>query len=705
MADKSWILRVELENGQPVIRQIEDMGNKGEAAARKIKRANEAEATPAMRGYNAAVTEGAQALDRYVQRAGPFGSVLASMGKGGYAAAAGIGALTAATVLLSGKVASTLNAMDDLADKGQRLQISVESLQALRLAARDAGFELEQGDAAAQAIRDARMSALSGTKGSKKSLQLFAAFGISKSELLQLSDVEGLLNRISQGAKAMGNDMVAAAKMSKLGLDPLKELLLGMPSDIEAATEALKAQGVIIDRDVVRKGAEANAQWELMATKIDVALTPAFVQLAEVALPVLQKILELLAEIVKAIPVAMNGFAAAWAFASGDLMGGARALQSAIGVAANGAARDSMLYKPGEAPTISTADDADWAMLRAGKPRNQFVPGEDGEDTESEAAATRALASAAREYAAAERLVLEVKGKEAQINARLKETIEGLNDARRRGIITSDDELAALVAKATAEANSDIKAYRKNQKNWFTEAAASAVELVKSLDLVDARQEGINLRLGIMNQLLSGSINSAGDLLDLFVKIVAQIAQMAAQMSINGQGSFFSNFGDIIGGLLGFGGGSSAIGTVNAFAQGTGASWLGIGGGRAGGGPTEPGMIYRWQETNGEDYIVSNRAGFVRSPHAASTMASRSAAEGGRFAGMMQPVLVSSVVENHGPPMEQKTETQRGADNTTRIRTILKPIVTDIQKDNIQNGRTDSALRARTGLPPRVMSR
>ena len=732
MADKNFVLRIDLENGQPVIRAIEDLGEKGERAMKRVKKGAQDDASPAMRGLNAALGEGQQRLDGYVRSAGPFGNVLAAMGKGGYAAAAALGALSVAAALVTSKIGATLKAMDDLADKGQRLEVSVETLQALRLAAREAGYELEQGDAAAQAIRDARQAALSGTKGSKKTLQLFADFGISKSELLQLSDVEGMLNRIAQGAKAMGNEMVAGAKLSKLGLDPLKDLLLGMPGDIEAATGAFREQGLIIDEAIVQKAAEANAQWEEMQTKITVALTPALVDMAEQAIPALQKLIDFLRDALAMINVLersqeqvlmdrAEAWVEIWGRAKDSMIGGGvwgggngilpgvyseetalaniKKTAAALGRLRRGEAVDG---SGAPAPTIGTATSEDWAMLRREKPRNQFVPA-GGDDPEEEAAANRAAAAAARDRAAAEKLVLDVKGKEAQINARLQETIEGLNKARADGVITSDAELAALTKAATEKAQAEIKAARDDQSKWIKGVISGAERLIEILDGVEQRQEGINLRMGVFNELLSGGVTNAGDLLDLIVKLVSQMAQLAAQMAIAGKGDFWSNLFDIGAGLLGFGGGSASAASAAA-GKGIGGFLNLFGGGRAGGGPTEGGKFYRWQETNGERYFMADRDGFVQTPHAAAAMAAREASAARTFS-LPAPVLVSAVTENHGPPMESRSETRRGAAGRTEIRTILTPIVTDIQKENIQGGRTDAALRSRLGARPRLQSR
>ncbi len=742
MADKSFVLRIEMQNGQAVIKGLDDIGDKGERAFKRVKQAADDQASAGMRGLNAAMAEGQQAMDGYVRRAGPFGNILASMGKGGYAAAAGLGAAAAAAVLLTGKIGATLKAMDDIADKSQRLQISIETLQALRLAARDAGYELEEGDAAAQAIRDARLSALSGTKGAKKSLQLFADFGISKSELLQLSDVEGLLNRISQGAKAMGNDMVAAAKLSKLGLDPLKELLLGMPGDIETATESFRQQGMIIDETIVQKAAEANAQWEAMETKITVALTPAIVDMAEQAIPALQKLIDFLRDALSMIDVLersqeqvlmdrAEAWVEIWGRAKDSMLGGGvwgggngilpgiyseetalaniKKTAAAIGRLRRGEAADGGGSPP---PSVGTATSEDLAMLRKPKPRNQFVPGGDGEgEGEGAAEAAKAAAAAERERAEALKQVLELKGKEAQINAKLVETIETLRKGHAQQVegLKTEAELNAAIAAATAQANAEVQKARDDQSKWIKGVISGAQALIDILDGAEQRQEGINLRMGVFNQLLSGSITSASDLLDLFVKIVEQIAQMAAQMAIQGKGDFWSNVVDIAGGLLGLGGGSASTASAAA-GKGVGSFLNLFGGGRAAGGPTQAGMVYRWDETGGEKFIMSNRDGYVANPHQVAEMMARQGAAT-RAAAAWPAINVQNIVinvqnivnNNAGVDVEQRQT--RDGNGGLKLETILNPKIDARMNENLQGGRSDSSLRSRIGARPRLLSR
>lgn len=52
MADKSFVLRIEMQNGQAVIKGLDDIGDKGERAFKRVKQAADDQASAGMRGLN-----------------------------------------------------------------------------------------------------------------------------------------------------------------------------------------------------------------------------------------------------------------------------------------------------------------------------------------------------------------------------------------------------------------------------------------------------------------------------------------------------------------------------------------------------------------------------------------------------------------------------------------------------------------------------
>ncbi|BCW88053.1 hypothetical protein sos41_11910 [Alphaproteobacteria bacterium SO-S41] len=702
MADKSFILRYEIENGQVVIKGLDDIGAKHEQVAKRIKRASEAEATVGMRALNTAVDQGGQLMDGYVRRAGPFGQVLASMGKGGFAAAAAIGATSAAVILMTGHVGRAIKDMDTLVDTAGRLKIDVETLQALRVSARESGFDPTQADSSVSSLRDARMSALSGLRGSENSLKAFEALGISKGELRGLEDMDKLLARVSQGAREMGDQGRAVSVLWKIGLDAIADALVKTEGGLDGVIAHAKETGQVVDREIAQRAADINDKWEEMSQKLTVTLVPAFTSLAAAAMPVLEAIANKIRSVLDLfgqIQRSQEELLRERAQTLGNLM--VEAEDDTFGMR-------GWMGGGGVAPGIYTAETlkkelfktmnelaALKAVQNAPKPVDTLplnppeakIPDIVKPDY---AAANREEAEAARELAEAQRLVLEVSGKEAQINAKLKDTLDGLADARKRGVITSEAQYQSLIANAKAQAQADLNAASADRNKWLTQANAKAKDLAESLKGVDYVQEGVNGRMSAMNTLMSGAVRTATDLLGVIADLVAEFARMAAQGAAKGEGSWWSIFSDLISGAVGLGGGS-----------GSSPSWLtkaiGSVSGRAGGGPTEAGKVYRWEEYSGEKFIMSNRAGYVASPHAAANMAGQQ-----RQAAAIVQVApkVELKVSNMGPPMEvEQRQTQR-ADGSTQIEAILRPMVTGIQKSNIASGRTDAVMRARTGARP-----
>jgi len=691
MADKSFILRMEIENGQAVVRQIEDLGAAGERAGRKIKQAVDGEATPGLRGFNAAVFEGGRALDGFAMRAGPVGRILSEMGRGGYAAALAVGATVTGVVLLAGQVKSAVRDMDQLADAAERLKINAETLQALRIGARDSGFEPGQADQSVQSLRDARLSALSGLRGSEKSLKAFEALGISRADLVQLESMEALLARVAAGAKAMGDEGRAAGVLFKLGLDAIATALIRSNGDLAAFTAALKANGQVIDEELVKKGAEVNQRWDEMATKLNVAVTPALVRLGEVATPVLEFFANSLAMIANGL-TSMQG---ALEIVAPTLAATARELAVIDGLVARlpfaaaagqvGAAAAARVAAEAEAE--AEARRRGWGAVGA-----QFA----GETVEvvGRRGVRAAAAQADRDLAAARKLVLSLSGQEVQVNARLQETLEGLAKARRLGVIASDAEYQSLVRNAEAKARQELS----GQADSLDAAARAAGQYAEQLAGIDSAADGAALRLSAMDRILRGQVTTLNDLLSVLADVIAEMARMAAQQAISGQGDFFGNFASMIGGFFGGGGSAGQSGGV-----GPGVSTGQFGGRRAAGGPVDPFKAYLVGE-RGPELVTFGGHGYVHNAgHTAAMMAGQQ-----RQAAMavnVAPAQVEFKVINQGPPMEVETRQSRGADGRLQAEAILRPIVSDIQKSNIASGRTDSALKGRFGQRPLLTRR
>ncbi len=641
MADKTFVMRLQLENGEVVVRGLDEIGDKGEAAGRKIRRATEVEASPGLRAMTTATGEAQRGIEGLASRAGTLGTVLSSIGPTGILVAAGIGAAVIGLAALSRQAIQTVADLDQLQDIADKLTIGTDTIQSLRLAAREAGFEFANADASIQALRDARLTALSGMRGSERAQAGFTALGISRDDLSRIEDMETLLQRVARGANEMGDQGRAAAVLFRMGLDSIAQGLIDAEGNLEGLNQKNREAGRIVDEELVQRAAELTGQWEEMATKLSVTVTPAFIALGNAATPVLEFIADKLREIIGMFNSESFNQGIEKLFRTGLLTTGGQVLRGLAPGLQIGQDLNEALAEDRPAPGATATVRRDLGSLPTPALPSPFLPNLDKQleayaegiaemrEAEQEAArgaaataradaeAKRAATEAARELAAAERLVLDIKGKAAQADAKLREQIEGLTRARQLGVIATDAEYDALVRQATAKVDVERNA-------WLTDANKQAVALVETLKTADFTTEGVNARFDLMGRILSGNVTTLDDLLNVLVDIVAQLAQAAAMGAANNEGSFWSLFGDALLGFagLGGGGGAGAQGSAN-IGGGSGGQF---GGPRAGGGPVEPGKFYLVNENKaaeGPEYLVAGGHAMVLN---AGQMAARAGA-------------------------------------------------------------------------------
>lgn len=641
MADKNFVLRLELENGQYVVRGLEDIGAKGDAAMKRVGRAAQVEASTGLRVLGTATDEARHKIDEFANRLGPLGRILTQFGPNGLYIAAAAGGFAFLAVKVGQAVRSTINDMDQLADTAQRLKVNVETLQALRLSARESGFEMGDADGAIQSLRDARLNAISGQRGSERALRAFGALGISEDELRRLEDMDALLQRVSDGAREMGDQGQAAANLFKLGLDSIAAALLTADNGLAGFVQGSKEAGKVIDEELVKRAADVNDQWELMATKLNVAVTPALTRLGEIATPVLEGVAELLS----AALINIEGIvkAVAW-LASNQPSFVADAQAKAARDAAPLGVSGSRLLPGGSVsgPIVSGSP-----LLPGGGPSPGFIT-------------PKALG-------------FDLSGTDfVDPPAKLRETA------------AAQREVAAATEAVTKAQSDSVTAWDAGQRG-----AEAYLETLKAADYAAIGAAG---SLGLLDQAVSRQINSWDDLLFALLDVVAQFAKIAAMQSAQGGGSFFDILGQLFSGAvgIGLGGGGSQSGSVSY--SGPTSQY---GGGRAGGGPVHRGMGYWTGERGPEPFFpaVDGRILSVEQAQAAMRGA------GGTTVVAMKPEIV---IRNEGAPVTAETREGTGRNGNPRWEVILKPAVDGIVKSGHREGRYDSAQRSRTGITPRL---
>lgn len=656
MTEKSFVLRLELRDGKIVAQGLDDIGDRGDRAMQRVGKAAKDEASPGLRALGVVTDDAGDALDRFAARLGPLGRALSAFGPNGFVMAAAIGGFVLLASKVSGAVKSTIRDMDDLADAGDRLRINVEMLQALRLSARDAGFDPAQADSALQSLRDARLNAISGLRGSERALQAFNALGISKDDLQRIGgDLEALLRRVSAGARAMGDDGRAASYLFKLGLDSVAAALLHASGGLDGLLDQLEASGQVIDRELVKRGAEVNQRWDEMTTKLNVAVTPALVALGEVATPVLGFLADTLKTIVDLFGTATAG--ADKFLQAGALLRKMREEQGSTIV------RLSLEGMPEEgAAGVSPPPFTGWGKQGWG---SGIVPDLTKAAKTDDAAAKRAAAEAQRELNAALQDYYRLAPDAENAAREYAERIASLDLLLKNGAITQEQYAQAVERAQLSLAKSHgLGGDTIAQMGRMMDAVRLAREEVEKFD---AAQEGANEQARLLDATLSGQIRSWEDLLDVLADILLQMIRMAGLNAAQGKGSFWEN---LVGQIGGFIGGS-------------------MGGGGVGSGASSVGKLISTAFAAPPSALSMTSAAQVLSSVGASTKGPQGLAK------------VELVINNNGAPVEverqRMSETPGGG---TRIEATIRQIVRGEIKSAVRDGGLDRSLAARTGVQP-----
>lgn len=232
-------------------------------------------ANPAMRALSAASNEVGDGIQGLADRAGAGGRVLGAFGATGVAVAAVLGGLAVAAV----QAREAMAFADELDDAANKLQISTDALQEYRYALRVSGGEAEDFDAAVAKFTKTLGAAQSGL--SPRAMRPFAALGFTREQLQSFDNGEEALDEVAKRISALSKESERAAVAEKLGLDPMLPLLRQGADEMEALRRKARELGLVMDADLVKKGAESADTMETMAGIIRVQMAEAFVGLSD----------------------------------------------------------------------------------------------------------------------------------------------------------------------------------------------------------------------------------------------------------------------------------------------------------------------------------------------------------------------------------------------------------------------------------------
>lgn len=561
-----------------------------------------------------------------------------SFSKGAAGALAGI--LTAAAARrLVGSIESALDKLDGIAKSADKIGLTTDALQELRVAAELSGVSVKTFEMAFQRFTRRTAEAAKGTgeaKGALKELgvELTTAEG-------RLRPVEDLFKDVADAISKV-EDPADRVRLSMKLFDSEGVALVNMLTDGAAGLDRMRAKarelGIVIDESLIRRSVKAKDELSLMKDIIGTKMTVALAELA----PHLVNLAGLLTDIVTAASRAADGMREfAKGVAEGMLVSKAERLiaekkaEIAAVIRAGEDALNEQANKAGPTPPSASSIpklgpdatraleirnlklerlNAELADLVDDRQRLENliaemnnpggasggVDGDAGGDggggfatgsgtsTKSETTFSDLLGNLDREANALE-LQIRLLGKTTREAAKLRAETQLLTEARARGIAIGPEERKQIEIFA-----GDIGMLTEMEEKLRAEVDAAA-EAIRDQELA-AEETGRAL-----GDMFNDAILRAEDLDQALIGLAKSLASLAIQ-GLFGQGPA-SGLGGILGGL-----GSSILNGI--FGGGGGSPFTGIRPGREHGGPVTAGRPYIVGEKRPE-LFVPNTSGVI----------------------------------------------------------------------------------------------
>lgn len=211
---------------------------------------------------------------------------LGKVGMGAVRAGALIGAIIGTAILATktiydmGKAA--MAAAGDIAKTARDIGIGAEALQEWRFVAKKTGEDAATADRALDSFATKFAQARAGT--SKEASKGFNLLGLDSKALKEFKSVEDALDATVDKIKDLKSETDRVAAAEAVGLGDLSTALRDSEVDIAKLRDEARQLGLVMDESMIKRGAEAQAQYELLSDVIGVELKNAFIDIAPVIL-------------------------------------------------------------------------------------------------------------------------------------------------------------------------------------------------------------------------------------------------------------------------------------------------------------------------------------------------------------------------------------------------------------------------------------
>lgn len=220
-------------------------------------------------------------IDGAAARLGTAGTALGEIGPAGIVAAAGILAVAGAF----NQAAGAARFANDLADAARNAHVTTDTLQELRFALEATGGQADQADEALKGFSETLGRAQG---GNRRAVAVFASIGLDPRNIHDVDDGLRQVTERLQGFSQQAQD----AFLGQSGLAQLAPVIRQGVTEMQRLRNEAQALGLVMDSELVQRGAEANQQFTTLAHVIDTQLKSAFVDLA----PILSGLLSIVAD-------------------------------------------------------------------------------------------------------------------------------------------------------------------------------------------------------------------------------------------------------------------------------------------------------------------------------------------------------------------------------------------------------------------------
>ncbi len=196
-----------------------------------------------------------------------------------------IGAIGIATVEEAFR--RTVETADELVNTAKRLGTTVEQVQLLRQAAKDAGQEMDTVSTALEKINQARAKALGGDRAASAA---FGALGVSQTDLKTKTAADLFMHEISETVKRVSPEQIAQPLREVLGRGAGQGIAV-LKTDFEELGRKMQESGAIMSGEVAAKLKQLSEGLSFFGTVLIAQLAPAILWTANALLVLLKSAL------------------------------------------------------------------------------------------------------------------------------------------------------------------------------------------------------------------------------------------------------------------------------------------------------------------------------------------------------------------------------------------------------------------------------